>query len=101
MNFSYPLEDDDDASSAAYDPSSGMITVTLSKLNPGQEFKDLDLMAKLLAPRSSKPKPVIEVVDDLSSAVEGLQLEGDSVLEGFSSFLSICVLSLSSCRCQE
>lgn len=80
LNFSYPLQEDDQ-SSAKYDPSAGMITVTLTKANPGQEFKDLDLMAKLLAPRPAKETPVIEVVDDLSESVENMSID-DNILEG-------------------
>ncbi|KAG6841663.1 hypothetical protein C0991_008301 [Blastosporella zonata] len=87
LNFSYPLLEDD-ASSAKYDPSSGYLTVTLTKENPGQVFDDLDLLAKLLAPRPTAPQPVIEVVsetvtqpehgneeDDLVSKTEALSLE--------------------------
>ncbi|KAF9050644.1 SHQ1-domain-containing protein [Hymenopellis radicata] len=70
LNFSYPILDDDNAS-ATYDPGPGLITVTLTKENRGQEFKDLDLMAKLLAPRPSKHTPLIEVLDDeLSSSMD-------------------------------
>ncbi|KAG6831306.1 hypothetical protein H0H92_011513 [Tricholoma furcatifolium] len=87
LNFSYPLLEDD-ASSAKYDPSSGYLTITLTKENPGQVFDDLDLLAKLLAPRPTAPQPMIEVVsetvkqpenasedDDLISKTEALSLE--------------------------
>ncbi|THH08268.1 hypothetical protein EW146_g9049, partial [Bondarzewia mesenterica] len=54
---------EDDASSALYDPSSGYLTVTLTKEISGQQFSDLDLLAKLLAPRPTRPpQPVIQVV---------------------------------------
>ncbi|TFK42945.1 SHQ1 protein-domain-containing protein [Crucibulum laeve] len=61
LNFSHPLLEDD-ASSANYDPSTGYLTVTLTKENKGQEFTDLDVLAKLLAPRPSVPAPIIEVL---------------------------------------
>ncbi|KAF8061544.1 SHQ1 protein-domain-containing protein [Lyophyllum atratum] len=63
LNFSYPLMEDE-FSSANYDPSSGYLTVTLTKENKGQVFEDLDLLAKLLAPRPSVAHPSIEVVSD-------------------------------------
>ncbi|CDO70721.1 hypothetical protein BN946_scf184798.g36 [Trametes cinnabarina] len=94
LNFPHPLVEDD-ASSAVYDPSTGYLTVTLTKETPGQEFKDLDLLAKLLAPRPSKtapPVPVIEVLDstdadlgdtdnDLVTRTQELTLEQQEILE--------------------
>ncbi|KAH7912143.1 SHQ1 protein-domain-containing protein [Hygrophoropsis aurantiaca] len=64
LNFSHPVLEDDN-SSAKYDPSSGYLIVTLTKELKGQEFKDLDLLAKLLAPRSAAPTnaPTIEVIE--------------------------------------
>ncbi|KAM6500853.1 SHQ1 domain containing protein [Amanita muscaria] len=65
LNFPHNLldDDDDDASSATYDPSSGYLTVILSKEVKGQEFKDLDLLARLLAtPTASARQPSIEVL---------------------------------------
>ena len=56
---------EDDRSSAKYDPVSGYVTVTLTKKVPGENFKDLDVLAKLLAPpkRDETPsRPVIEVL---------------------------------------
>lgn len=90
LNFSYPLLEDD-ASSAKYDPSSGYLTVTLTKENKGQEFKDLDLLAKLLAPRPSAPQPLIEVLpdpttvseeDDLVAKTNALSLDRQEILQG-------------------
>ena len=95
LNFSHPLLEDD-ASSAVYDPSTGYLTVTLTKEVPGQEFKDLDLLAKLLAPRPSKdapPQPTIEVLDsqtseqdddadELVDRTRGLTLEQREILDG-------------------
>ncbi|KAF5365617.1 hypothetical protein D9758_003180 [Tetrapyrgos nigripes] len=57
LNFSHPVIEDD-ASSAKYDPGSGYLTVTLTKQVKGEEFKDLDLLAKLLAPRPTLPQKV-------------------------------------------
>ncbi|KAF9466313.1 SHQ1-domain-containing protein [Collybia nuda] len=85
LNFSYPLLEDDD-SSARYDPSSGHLTVTLTKENKGQEFTDLDLLAKLLAPRPSVPQPSVEVLsrsdeDDLVEATYALSLDRQEILQ--------------------
>lgn len=49
LNFPHPVVEDD-ASSASYDPSSGYFTASVSKETRGQDFQDLDLLAKLLAP---------------------------------------------------
>lgn len=59
---------EDDGSTALYDPSTGYLTITLTKAVKGQTFSDLDLLAKLLAPRSSQPPsaPSIEVLDSPS-----------------------------------
>ncbi|KAF9566264.1 SHQ1-domain-containing protein [Agrocybe pediades] len=82
LNFSKPLLEDDDNSSANYDPSSGYLTVCLIKVNKGEVFEDLDLLAKLLAPRKAAQPPSIEVLssedipeDDLVSRTENLSLE--------------------------
>lgn len=85
---------EDDNSSALYDPSTGYLTITLAKAVKGQMFADLDLLAKLLAPRSSQPPPApsIEVLDsapgedgaeELSRQAAGLTLEDkDEILKG-------------------
>lgn len=87
---------EDDASSAQYDPGTGYLTVVLAKQVPGEEFKDLDILAKLLAPLCSEPpaEPLIEVVDseteagasdpegELVNATLNLTLEQREVLEG-------------------
>jgi protein SHQ1 len=63
LNFSNHLLEDDN-SSAHYDPASGYLTVQLTKETKGENFSDLDLLAKLLAPRRSTPlRPTIEVID--------------------------------------
>ncbi|KAF8682436.1 SHQ1 protein [Rhizoctonia solani] len=73
LNFPYPVLEDDD-SSASYDPSSGTLTVRLTKETKGLHFPDLDLLTKLLAPRSAAALndegrtkgPLIEVLDSRS-----------------------------------
>lgn len=70
---------EDDASSAQYDPSSGYLTVTLTKEVPGQTFDDLDLLAKLLAPRPPAHHPVIEVISETSSTTDSQSEENDLV----------------------
>ncbi|THU99343.1 SHQ1-domain-containing protein [Dendrothele bispora CBS 962.96] len=67
LNFSHSVVEDD-ASSAKYDPGSGYLTVTLTKEIKGQEFKDLDLLAKLLAPRPTVSAPSIEVLSTQDTA---------------------------------
>ncbi|GJE86893.1 SHQ1-domain-containing protein [Phanerochaete sordida] len=93
LNFPHALQEDDEAS-AQYDPASGFLTVTLTKAVPGQDFEDLDLLAKLLAPRPTEQPsqgPLIEVLDsqsaevspedDLVARAEGLSLEQQEILE--------------------
>ena len=80
------MEDDD--SSANYDPTSGYLTVTLTKETKGEVFDDLDLLAKLLAPRPRVHDytPSIEVLhsdsDDLASKTQSLSLNHSEMLEG-------------------
>jgi protein SHQ1 len=87
LNFSKLLVEDDD-SSANYDPTSGYLTVTLTKETKGEVFEDLDLLGKLLAPRPRvhKPSPLIEVLhsesDDLVSKTQSLSLNHSEILEG-------------------
>jgi hypothetical protein len=51
LRLSFPASlVEDDQSSAVYDPASGYLTLTLTKLNRGEDFPDLDLLGKLLAP---------------------------------------------------
>lgn len=94
LNFAKPLTDDDDDSSARYDPSTGALIVTLTKQNKGEVFEDLDLLAKLLAPRRTDPEqhtPLIEVLssesnaeadDDLVAQTNRLLLERDEIEHG-------------------
>ncbi|KAJ7111162.1 SHQ1 protein-domain-containing protein [Mycena crocata] len=87
LNFSNTILEDDQ-SAATYDPSSGYLTITLTKETKGQEFTDLDLLAKLLAPRSSHQAPLIEVIgqedvdeaDDLVARTNALSLEHEEIL---------------------
>lgn len=92
LNFSNKVLEDD-SSSAKYDPGSGHLTVTLTKEVQGQDFKDLDLLAKLLSPKPSEnhDKPSIEVIaedtsnDDMSDLVDRadkLSLDHEEILEG-------------------
>ena len=94
LNFSHAILEDED-SSAHYDAGSGYLTVTLTKEVRGQEFHDLDLLAKLLAPRPSVSiRPTIEVLstedssqlsdDNLSYQNEGMSTEQREILEGAS-----------------
>ncbi|KAF8579487.1 SHQ1-domain-containing protein [Ramaria rubella] len=74
LNFPKPVQEDDD-SSAQYDPSSGFLTVILTKEVHGQEFEDLDLLSKLLAPRldpRDESHPMIEVIDSKEDEVHKL-----------------------------
>lgn len=94
LNFAKPLTDDDDDSAAHYDPSTGTLTVTLTKQIKGEVFEDLDLLAKLLAPRRTQTEqhtPLIEVLssesnpevdDDLAAHTNRLTLERDEIEHG-------------------
>ncbi|KAJ7062149.1 SHQ1 protein-domain-containing protein [Mycena amicta] len=83
LNFPHPVLEDDDQASAQYDAGEGYLTVTLVKQNKGQEFADLDLLGKLLAPRpSSERRPEVEVIgsqddDDLVARTEALSLSSE------------------------
>ncbi|KAF9476317.1 SHQ1-domain-containing protein [Pholiota conissans] len=89
LNFSKPLLDDEE-SSANYDPSSATLTITLTKENKGEVFEDLDLLAKLLAPRKTPviSSPSIEVIstqgtaeEDLVAQAEALSIKDDELAE--------------------
>ncbi|KAG9318529.1 SHQ1 protein-domain-containing protein [Chiua virens] len=56
---------EDDSSTALYDPGTGYLIITLTKAVKGQAFPDLDLLAKLLAPRSPQTPsaPSIEILE--------------------------------------
>jgi protein SHQ1 len=93
LNFSHALQDDDEASSARYDPGSGYLTVSLTKVVRGQEFEDLDLLTKLLAPRRSERSqgPLVEVLesrenlsdeDDLAARTSDLSLSEQEIYKG-------------------
>ncbi|KAG8764208.1 hypothetical protein FRC11_000062 [Ceratobasidium sp. 423] len=82
LNFPHPVLEDDN-SSASYDPSSGTLNVRLTKETKGTHFPDLDLLAKLLAPRSAAALndegrtkgPLIEVLDPSSPDALAGQLD--------------------------
>ena len=66
LRLSFPASVvEDDQSSAVYDPASGYLTLALTKLNRGENFPDLDLLSKLLAPpaQSTPHNATIEVLD--------------------------------------
>lgn len=107
LNFSHNVLEDDE-SLAKYDPSSGYLTVNLTKETKCQVFEDLDLLAKLLAPRPLEPQgkaPLIEVLDssgvgdeteeELATATEKLSLEQHEILEGRAASLILPFLELS------
>ncbi|KAH9039407.1 SHQ1-domain-containing protein [Lactarius hengduanensis] len=74
LNFPASLIEDDQ-SSATYDPASGYLTLTLTKQNPGENFPDLDLLGKLLAPppQNTHRGPAIEVLGSQDSPNEFLE----------------------------
>jgi protein SHQ1 len=106
LNFSHALVEDE-KSVAKYDPGSGYLAITLTKEIEGQEFKDLDLLTKLLAPRKTSTEPAIEVLpsqeneeEELVSKVDKLFLEQSEMIQGMPAALA-CSLSLHqdpSCR---
>lgn len=86
---------EDDASTAQYDPSSGYLTVTLTKETPGETFSDLDILSKLLAPKKEDPPAPIEIInstehttesntyeEDLIEATAELQIHEKEILDG-------------------
>lgn len=108
---------EDDNSSAVYDPSTGDLTVTLTKASIGENFKDLDILAKLLAPQRGEavPTPVIEVIGsndnqspldqrrdgELVRAAESLSLKDEDeqdVLDGEITFVNGSPCYLSACQ---
>jgi protein SHQ1 len=98
LTFSHSLLEDD-ASSADYNPSSGYLAITLTKENKGQEFQDLDLLTRLLAPRKTKVGPMIEALLDtdenkLASQVGSLSIDNDELLEGKGLISNILVTRL-------
>ncbi|KAL1748136.1 SHQ1 protein-domain-containing protein [Schizophyllum fasciatum] len=88
LNFPHPVYEEE-GSAARYEAGTGFLYVTLNKQVKGQNFKDLDLLSKLLAPRPTHAQtPIIEVVasqeadtddgvGDLSAQTERLTLEQD------------------------
>ena len=87
LNFPASVAEDDQ-SSAVYDPASGYITLTLTKLKRGEDFPDLDLLGKLLAPpaQSTPRNPTIEVLGSQDSpgghAVDPGAAERNEILKG-------------------
>lgn len=87
LKLSFPGDvTEDDESSANYDPSNGYLIVTLSKEVKGQDFPDLDLLSKLLAPPKEAVGGGIEVLDpDVEGMVEAassLRIQDPEIAEG-------------------
>ncbi|KAF8631428.1 hypothetical protein AX17_005105 [Amanita inopinata Kibby_2008] len=61
---------DDDASSAKYDPTTGYLEIKLTKEVKGLHFEDLDLLARLLAPRPPAASPSIQVLSSSTTSVD-------------------------------
>ncbi|KAI0255359.1 SHQ1 protein-domain-containing protein [Lactifluus subvellereus] len=82
LNFPASLVEDDQ-SSAVYDPASGYLTLTLTKLNRGENFPDLDLLGKLLAPpaQSTPHRPTIEVLASRDDAAVPGTTERNEILQ--------------------
>ncbi|KAJ8597874.1 SHQ1-domain-containing protein [Rhizopogon salebrosus TDB-379] len=79
INFPHAVLEDDQ-SSATYDPSSGYLTLTLTKETKGQDFPDLDLLAKLLTRNVDVSRqPAIEVIGSETS----LPSESDDLVDSF------------------
>jgi protein SHQ1 len=71
---------EDDRSSAIYDPASGYLTLTLTKVNPGENFPDLDLLGKLLAPPAHQGTPQRPTIEVLAS--QETNTERSEILQG-------------------
>ena len=68
LRLSFPASIiEDDQSSAVYDPASGYLTLTFTKMNRGENFPDLDLLGKLLAPPPAHSTPHNATIEVLSS----------------------------------
>jgi len=106
---------EDDQSSAVYDPASGYLTLTLTKLNRGENFPNLDLLGKLLAPPPAAQSTRNATIEVLSSQdTSGNTVTGDpgdterkEILDGeaspyFSCLAHYCIINLSSiCSCSQ
>lgn len=80
LNLSSPVIEDDGAS-ASYDPGAGTLTVTVTKANRGEEFRDLDLLTKLLAPKPPTEPPEIEVLTSYEDVEHDSPDTGDAASE--------------------
>lgn len=62
---------DDERVKASYDVDKDEMSIEIPKKNPGEEFPDLDLLTKLLAPRKRRiahdDKPSIEIIGESKS----------------------------------
>jgi hypothetical protein len=57
---SFPQTEQDDLSSALYDPSSAYLTIVLVKETKGEDFEDLDMLGKLLGGPTSSIGPMAQ-----------------------------------------
>ena len=77
LTFPHRLVENDE-SSAQYDPSSGYLTIVLTKEVPGQHFKDLDLLARLLAPSTGEEGHIMDSSSSVQNQLEELSLHSGS-----------------------
>ncbi|KAI9143501.1 SHQ1 protein-domain-containing protein [Paraphysoderma sedebokerense] len=80
LTFSHSLIEDG-RESASYDIAKGEITAKLPKLNPGEEFEDLDLVSKLLMTKKESQK-VEKLKNNVGVGIQVLGTDGDESLEG-------------------
>ncbi|KAH9967827.1 SHQ1-domain-containing protein [Russula dissimulans] len=89
LRLSFPASVvEDDRSSAVYDPASGYLTLTLTKLDPGENFPDLDLLGKLLAPakHNPPPRPSIHVLTCQDHTADPRTTERNEILQAECTF---------------
>jgi len=63
LRFQQKLTDQEENVKSQFDIETGIYTIKIPKLVPGEEFVDLDLLSKLLQPKRTAPKSKIEVLD--------------------------------------
>lgn len=114
LRLSFPASVvEDDQSSAVYDPASGYLTLTLTKLNRGENFPDLDLLGKLLAPPPAQSTPrnaTIEVLDSQDTSGNTVtddpdDTEREEILDGEHCHILLVLLIMtdlsSICSCSQ
>lgn len=79
LTFPGPLNEEEDHTVATFDAGAGDISVKLTKLTPGQQFPNLDMLTGLLATRKQQQagssKPLIEEVMTEEQTLDILQDE--------------------------